>query len=144
VRPRWRLEARIAYDPRRVQSETLVDPPGAYGRFFLVAGTVAGCLTHARPAFEVGPCADAEIGVVRGDGVGVAPATSHTSPWLGVGAGGFLALKANPWLAFSLHIDAIVPLWRPHYVFKSQDTETPIFRAWSVGGRLTAGAELRF
>jgi hypothetical protein len=142
VRTRWRIEARAAYSPRRVQSDVLTSPAGAYGRFSFVVGTLAGCLTFSRSVFEFGPCADAEFGAVPGEGIGATHTTSHTSPWVGVGAGGLLALKATPWLYFPVHADAVIPLWRPRFVF--QNVQAPIFRSWSVGGRLTAGVELRF
>jgi len=142
VRPRWRIEARAAYGPRRVQSESMANPPGSYGRFSFVAGTLVGCMTFSRPWFELGPCADVEFGAVHGEGVGATQTTASTSPWLGVGAGGFLAIQATRWLYFPVHADAVFPLWRPHFVF--ENVQTPIFRSGSVGGRLTAGVELRF
>jgi hypothetical protein len=99
-------------------------------------------MTFSRPLLELGPCADAEFGAVRGEGIGATHTTSHTSPWVGVGAGGLLAIKATQWLYFPVHADAVIPLWRPRFVF--QNVQAPIFRSWSVGGRLTAGVELRF
>lgn len=142
ARLHWRIEARAAYGPRRVQSDTLTDPPGAYGRFSFLAGTLAGCRTFTQPRFELGPCASLELGAVRGQGFGATQTTSHTSPWFGLGAGVFAAIQASAWLYFPMHADAVLPLWRPHYVF--QNVPTPIFQSWSVGLRLTAGVELRF
>jgi hypothetical protein len=138
----WRLELRAAYDPRRVRSSTLADPAGAYGRFSLFTGTLTGCLTFKRPALDYGPCAEAEFGVIRGEGFGVTQTASDPEPWFGLGAGGFVAIKAGRWLYLPLHVDAVVPLYRPDYVF--ENVETRIFRAQLVGGRLTAGVELRF
>ena len=142
VRPRWRGEARATYGLRRVQSDPLADAAGAYGRFSFVAGSLAGCMSFLWPGLEMGPCASAEVGVVRGQGVGASQTTSKPTPWIAVGAGGFLAIRANPWLYFPIHVDAVFPLWRPHYVFSN--VPTPIFQSWFVGGRLTAGVELRF
>ncbi len=142
VRAHWRAEACAAYSPRWVQSETMADPPGAYGRFSFVTGTLEGCMTFARPHLEIGPCASMEFGAVRGQGVGASRTTRSSSPWLGLGVGGLLSIKANGWLYFPIHADAVLPLWRPNYVF--QNVQTPIFQSWPVGGRLTAGVELRF
>jgi len=142
ARPGWRALARVAYGPRQVQSDTLTDPPGAYGRFSFLAGTLAGCLRFVQPRFELGPCASLELGAVRGQGVGATQTTSNTAPWFGLGAGAFVAIRANAWLYFPIHADAVLPVWRPNYVF--QNVPAPIFQAWSVGLRLTAGVELRF
>ena len=142
VRPRWRIEARAVYGFRQVRSETLSNPPDAYGRFSFTAGTLSGCLSFAQPRMEWGPCVGAELGIVRGQGFGASQTTSESSPWFGLGAGAFLAIKAKGWLYFPVHADAVVPLWRPRYVF--QNVPTPIFQSWPVGARLTAGVELRF
>jgi hypothetical protein len=140
--PRWRVEARAAYGPRRVQSGTLADPPGAYGRFSFLAGTLAGCMTFLPSRFELGPCASVEVGALRGQGFRVTQTTSNTSPWFGLGIGGWAAIRANAWLYFPIHADAVFPLWRPNYVF--QNVPTPVFQSWFMGLRLTAGVELRF
>jgi hypothetical protein len=142
ARQRWRIEARGAYGLRQVQSEALSDPPGAFGRFSFVAGTLAGCRTFLGPRIEVGPCASAEVGAVRGQGFGATENTSKNTPWVALGAGGLVLVQANRWLYFPIHADAVIPLWRPSYVFGN--VETPIFRSWIVGARLTAGVELRF
>lgn len=138
----WRMEARVAYSSRWVKSPTMSDPQGAYGRFRLLAATLAGCLISHRSALDWGACVDFESGVVQGEGVGVTMNSAKTTPWLALGAGGFLALRANQWLLFPLHVDAMIPLWRPDFTFHR--VETPIFRAWAVGGRMTAGVEFQF
>jgi len=143
IRPRWRGEARAAYGFRQVQSASLADPSGAYGRFSFLAGTLAGCMTFYLPNLEMGPCASAEVGVVRGQGFRTSRTSSKDAPWIALGAGGWLAIRASPWLYFPIHVDAVFPLWRPRYVFVG-DVSTPIFQSWFVGGRLTAGVELRF
>jgi hypothetical protein len=140
--PLWRIEARVAYSTWWVKSSTMVDPAGAYGRFRLLTAMLAGCLISHRSSFDWGACLDFESGAVQGEGVGVTMDSAKTTPWLGLGAGGFLALRATPWLLFPFHIDAIVPLWRPDFTFEG--VESPIFRARAVGGRMTAGIEFQF
>jgi hypothetical protein len=83
-----------------------------------------------------------EFGSVQGEGVGQLEVASKNTPWFGAGVGGAVIFKATSWLQFPIHADAVVPLWRPNYVFRNADS--PIFRAWPVGGRLTAGVETRF
>jgi hypothetical protein len=141
VRGHWRAELRAAYGLRNVRSDPLVEAGGAYGSFRFFVGTLAGCWMMLGTAVDLGPCAEVELGAVRGEGVGNLQTTSETTPWFGAGAGGALVLKASSWLHFPLHADAVVPLWRPSYVFRY---DSPIFRAWPVGGRLTASVEVQF
>lgn len=142
LRGHWRIELRAAYGPRDVQSDPLADPAGAYGRFRFFAGTLAGCWTMLQSVVDMGPCAEAEIGAMYGEGSHSSQNTSETTPWFGLGAGGVLVIKATPWLHFPLHADAVVPLWRPNFVLRP--TDISIFRARPVGGRLTAGVEMQF
>jgi hypothetical protein len=100
-------------------------------------------MTFPLPSLEMGPCASAEVGDVHGQGFRTSRTSSKDTPWIALGAGGFLAVRASTWLYFPIHVDALFPLWRPHYVFMS-DVPTPIFQSWFVGARLTAGVELRF
>jgi hypothetical protein len=138
----WRVELRGAYGVRTVNSDPLAQASDAYGRFRFIAGTLAGCWVLSWAAVDLGPCADAEFGVVSGEGVGQLEVASENTPWLGLGAGGALVLKATSWLHFPVHADAIVPLSRPNFVFRNVDS--PIFRSWPVGGRLSAGVEVQF
>jgi hypothetical protein len=140
----WRVELRGAYGPRAVPSAALADVPDVYGKFRFFAGTLTGCWLWRGGVVALGPCALAEIGAVHGEGVAADTTTSQTTPWFGLGAGGALVLKATPWLRFPLHVDAVAPLWRPHFVWSSVGANRPIFRSAPMGGRLTAGAELRF
>jgi hypothetical protein len=140
VGPGWRVELRAGYGVRHVSSD---ERAGGHGEFHqIVLATLNGCLTGARGIAEVGACADVESGVVHGTGVGTRDASDEYQPWLAAGAGAFVALRVSRSVAFPIHVDAMVPLWRPTYVFTN--VETPIFRAWAVGARLSAAVELRF
>jgi hypothetical protein len=138
----WRLMARAAVGLRAVDSDPLSGPDGAYGRFRFFTGTLVGCWTHVTRAFDIGPCADVEIGAVRGEGKNTARDHAATVPWFGVGVGTVTVWKANPWLHFPLHLDAVMPIHGPDYVLGPSDT--PLFTTWRVGGRLTIGVELQF
>jgi len=81
-------------------------------------------------------------GVVQGRGVGATTSLDKDQPWFGMGVGAFFAPRVGRHVAFPVHVDAVVPLWRPTYVFTN--VPSPLFRSWSVGGRLTASVELRF
>jgi len=142
VRRQWRAELRATYGLRNLRSDSLAAASGSYGRFRFFAGTLAGCWMMLRSAVDMGTCAEAEFGAVHGEGVGPIEVASQYTPWFGLGAGGVVIVKATSWLHFPLHADAVVPLWRPNFTFRYVDS--PIFRAWPVGGRLTAGVEVQF
>jgi hypothetical protein len=142
VRGHWRAELRGTYGLREVRSDPLADASGAYGSFRFFAGTLVGCWLVSGAVAEWGPCAEAEVGAVRGEGVGQLQVASETTPWFGLGAGGAVIIKATSWLHFPLRAGAVVPLWRPSYVFRNVDS--PIFRAWPVGVRLAVSGEVRF
>jgi len=144
LRGQWRVELRGAYGPRQVPSDALADAPNVHGKFRFFAGTLAGCWLRLGRVVDLGPCAEAEIGAVHGEGAGADRIIAQTTPWFGLGAGGVAVLKATPWLRFPIHLDAVAPLWRPHFVWSNVEANRPIFRAAPVGGRLIAGAELQF
>jgi hypothetical protein len=137
----WRAELRGAYGLRTVNTDPVADTGGAYGSFRFYAGTLLGCWVAAGTAVDFGPCLEAELGAVRGRGVGSIQVSSQGTPWFGLGAGGTVIFKATAWLRFPVHVDAVVPLWRPTYVFRE---DSPIFRSWPLGGRLTVGVEAQF
>jgi len=138
--PGWRVELRAGYGLRHVKSDQLA---GGYGEFHqILLAMLTGCLTRARGVTEVGACLDVESGAVHGRGVGASDASDRYQPWFAAGAGAFVALRAGRYVAFPIHVDAMVPLWRPTYVFNNVDT--PIFRAWPVEARVSLFVELQF
>jgi len=121
----WRLELRAGYGPRQVKSDVLTRPAGAYGEFQAVfVGNLAGCLTASHAALEFGPCLDVEAGVIHGQGVGASTPLERYQPWVGIGAGGLLAVRLGHDVSLPVHLDAVVPLWRPQYVITN--TPTPL------------------
>jgi hypothetical protein len=142
VSGRWRGELRAAYGVREVSSDPLSQASNAYARFRFLSGTLVGCWLVSGATVALGPCAEAEVGIVRGTGTGQLEVASESTPWFGLGAGGTVVFEVTSWLRFPIHAGAVVPLWRPTYVFRNVDS--PIFRAWPLGGRLTLGVEARF
>jgi hypothetical protein len=140
-RAHWRTELRVAYGLRKVASDPLAEPEGAYGKFGFFAATLAGCYTVSRSLLDLGPCAEVEAGLVRGEGVGADHTTSEDEPWLALGAGAILAVKPTRWLRFPVRAEALVPLWRPEFVFLNAG---PIFRSQPLGARLTLAVEVQF
>lgn len=142
VRGGWRGELRFAYGLRGVSSAPLPAADGAHGKFRFYASTLVGCYVVARASVELGPCVAGEVGWVHGEGVDADRPAADNTPWLALGAGGLLAVRATPWLRFPVHVDGMVPLWRPQYVLRIIDA--PVFRSRPVGGRVTIGVEAQF
>ena len=140
---RWlRVELQLYYGLRRVHSEASSELPGAYGEFGFYAAMLRGCWVVSSTMFEVGPCAAIEAGLLRGQGIKVSEPSSETTPWLAMGAGGVMGIKAGTWLRFPVHLDAIAPVLRSGFVFRN--VQSPILRSWRVGVRLAVSAELQF
>jgi hypothetical protein len=142
LRRHFRVELRGAFGAREVRSAGLAVPPGAYGRFRSYSALAAGCWAAVWPAIELGPCANLELGLLHGVGVGASQTATRNAAWFALGAGGMVVVKATPRLHFPVHLDAMVPLLRPNFVFTN--VEGRIFRPWLVGMRLTLGVELQF
>jgi hypothetical protein len=141
---RWRVELRGTYGLRRDQRVTAPSPAPAdsYGRFNFVAAALAGCLNLGRENLAVGPCADAEVGMLSAKGFGVSEGFSTQTLWLALGAGAYAAIPLGPHLSLPLHLDVVAPLLRPEFVFRNVPTR--VFRAPVVGGRISAGIEFHF
>jgi hypothetical protein len=141
---RWRVELRGTYGLRRDQRVTAPSPapPDSYGRFNFAAAALAGCLNLGRENLAVGPCADAELGMLSAKGFGVSEGFPAQTLWLALGAGAYAAIPLGPHLSLPLHLDVVAPLLRPEFVFRNVPTR--VFRAPVVGGRISAGIELHF
>jgi hypothetical protein len=146
ARPPFRVELRGVYGLSNARSDSPDGEPNAHGEFRFHAATLAVCRTWSASFIDWGPCAGMEAGLVRGRGVGASQTSAEDTPWFALGAGGLVAFKLAPWLRLPLRADAMVPLWRPEFVFRNvaSPIDSPIFRSWPVGARLSASAELQF
>jgi hypothetical protein len=139
---RWRLELRGTYGLRRNQASDLPSVAGAYGRFNLATGALAGCYRLGSSGLGFGPCAVVEAGVVSAEGHGASVGFSKHAPWAALGGGGYLSLAMGRHLCGSLEFDVLFPVYRPSYVF--QDLPGVVFQAPAVGLRALAGMGWRF
>lgn len=108
----------------------------------IVLHTVACPLRFPREAaFGVRPCADLDVGVLRGSGVSVNAARGHTAPWMSTG----LQLRAewSPWgqVELGAMIGGVVALTRPRFYFLP---DTTAFQAEPAALRAGASAGLSF
>jgi hypothetical protein len=141
---RWRVELRGTYGLRRDQRVTAPPPAplDSYGRFNFVAAALAGCLNLGRESLAVGPCVDAESGVVSAKGFGASEGFPAQTLWLALGAGAYAAIPLGPHFSLPLHLDVVAPLLRPEFVFKNVPNR--VFQAPVVGARMSSGIEFHF
>jgi len=139
---RWRVELRGTYGLRRDQTVAAAALPGASGQFSFAAAALAACLNFRWGGLALGPCADAELGLVSAKGVGVSESFPAQTLWSALGGGAFAAIPLGPHLSLPLHLDVLAPLQRTEFVLKNVPGR--VFKAPAVGGRLSAGIELHF
>jgi len=142
VGQRWRVELRGTYGLRRDQRAMAAAPAGAYGQFGFTAATLAACFNLGREGPAFGLCADYELGVISARGVGVSESLPARTLWSALGAGAYAAIQLDHHLSLPLHVDVLVPLGRPEFVFKHEPGR--VFQAPAVGARISLGVELHF
>ena len=142
VSRRWRLELRGTYSVRRDQVAHLSTLPDANGRFNILTGALSGCFNLGQAGFAFGPCAIAEAGMVSAKGYGVDTGFTKRAPWVALGGGGYASMPLGHHLEATVHLDVLVPLWRPAYVFAG--TPGAVFQAPAVGGLALASIGWRF
>ena len=140
---RFRLELAGGYflpDSTPPAAVTSAPVTSAVERFTLITGALRGCYLPRLGAFDLGPCALAEVASARGQGISIANPSSGSSAWFAPGAGFFGAWRlAQAWALFG-RADALIPTIRPDF----QVDGTTLHRPGFVTGRLSLGAELRF
>jgi hypothetical protein len=91
---------------------------------------------------EIGPCVEADIGRMSATGVvGVSSPNEGASIWVRAAAGAFANVRATPWLAFGLRVEAGVPLRSPEFQLDSVGT---VYESWQVQAVATWVGEVRF
>lgn len=142
VRAAWRFELQASYGFRRDQSVAAPAPSGAYGTFDYFGGDLGACRIFAGRRVIAGPCADVEVGVLSARGHGVTQGLTGNAPWLGMGAGGYVAVVASHRLSFPLRAGLLLPLTRPEFVIVN--VQGRVYREPPLAARASLGAELCF
>jgi hypothetical protein len=116
----------------------------AGGTFGLVSGTLYACTAFRMAPFEIGPCAQFDIGSIEATGSGVTTTSTGRALWLAAGPGalGVLTLGAGSHWAIPLHLDLLVPLERRDFVI--QHVSGVVFQPPPAAGRATIELEYRF
>jgi hypothetical protein len=115
----------------------------AGGTFGLVSGTMYVCNAFGLGAFEIGPCAQLDVGRIEATGLGVTNNGAGSELWLAAGAGALGVARLDPRGAWTipLHLDVLVPLERPRD-FVIQNVAGVVFHPPPIAGR--AAIELRY
>jgi hypothetical protein len=105
------------------------------------SGAARACLTSSAAWLTVPVCGGLELGVLRGDGFGIASSETSARLWGALVLGPALRLRVAPNFAFWLEADARVTVLRPEFHVRNLDTlYTP---PWG-GSLLSAGLEVDF
>jgi hypothetical protein len=134
-----RLEVSALYEaPQRASADGMPE-----ARALLQLWTVGGrgCWAPAVRKVEFPLCAGAEVGVLRGEGVGLAQPRTARQVWSAAHAGGAVAYAPIRWIALWLGVEGYVAMQTPRFVV---DDVGPIHRGRRGGVRIHAGLEVRF
>lgn len=138
----WRFELQGSYGLRRDQSVAVSSLDNAHGTFNYLGGSAGVCRDLGSRGVSFGPCAEVAFGILSAQGYGVTESIPATTPWLGFGLGGFLAVDAGPHLTFPLHAGLLVPVTRPEFVINH--VQGRVFRGPPLGAYAALGVELHF
>jgi hypothetical protein len=139
VFPRWRFEATGAFWPAR--KARLVGYPDVGGDLSLGTATLRGCPTPRWNRVELPLCVGAELGAMRGDGVGADQAVTQTRLWVAAQLAVAFAWRFTDRLALWTEVQAVLALARPEFVIVGAGR---LHQAAAVAPRAAFGLEVRF
>lgn len=140
----WGLDRlRLELDARRWASQSrALSRSGAGARFSMTSLGGRGCWAALRAhAFELAPCAGADVHLVTADGFGADDNFAPSAAWTTVTGGALGRLSLSSWLALRARVEAFVPLSRPTFVVENDGA---VHRPPSLGAAASFGAELLF
>jgi hypothetical protein len=133
---RLRLGA-LYLTPRAVAIE---QAPGAHMVVQLMATEASACYAWTR-APRLGPCAYAELGLLRARGRGLAQDEDSSSLWLAGGLGMQLSFSLASWLELETELSLGIPLRRAQLATRDLGL---VYRVSAIYGQLQAGLSAHF
>lgn len=133
-----RIEVHAIWEAPQTAHASGVD---AGARLDLWAVGPRGCYAPRWRTLEVPVCAGAEIGSMRGDGIGLSVSRRARATWAAVTGGAALLWVPLRWIAVGGGVDGVVALTRPSFVIDDVGT---VHRPRPAGVRIHAGIEVRF
>jgi hypothetical protein len=120
--------------------EASAERPAKGGTFSLLAGHLRACYRFS-PGIPLAGCAEAELGVLRGQGFGTAADSDRNVLWAAAGPGLEAALPLASWVVLRGGASALLCLRRPEFVLDNVDK---VYRPQLVPIRLALGLLLYF
>lgn len=115
--------------------------PEAGAKLDLFYGSARVCVLPNAGSVAFPICGGADVGVLRGEGFGLAQTSTSTQLFASLVIGPALRLPLSELVHLWLGLDALVPLVRPQYHVRNLDR---LFRPEAIGARVQLGSELRF
>lgn len=107
----------------------------------LLYGSARACVLPNVGSLAFPICAGADVGVMRGQGFGLAETATSAQLFASLVIGPALRVPLTELVHVWLGLDALVPLVRPQYHVRNLDR---LFRPEPIGARVQLGSELRF
>jgi hypothetical protein len=107
----------------------------------LLYGSARACVLPNVGSLAFPICAGADVGVMRGQGFGLADTSTSAQSFASLVLGPALRWPLSELVHVWLGLDALVPLVRPQYHVRNLDR---LFRPEPIGARVQLGSELRF
>jgi hypothetical protein len=133
-----RFELRGAYF---APQSTTFDRSSLGGRFGLITFGVRGCRLWSFGAFDLAPCAGADLDHVTASGFGGTVSRQREADWWGPALGVFSRLHLAKALAIDFAADGVVPLFRRRFVFSDVGE---LQRASAIALEVRVAPEVRF
>ncbi|WP_438010008.1 hypothetical protein WME89_15935 [Sorangium sp. So ce321] len=133
-----RVELSIAYFGAQ---QALIEATTMGGDVWLIAGGLRVCYATRHHAFELGPCAGIEGGVMSAAGFGVAAPGSNRALWLAPQLGALATYALSDGVRIPLAVDALLPLVRDDFVLVGIGS---VHRIPAATLRASLGVEVRF
>ncbi len=136
---RVRIELGCFYMVQRFQHAE--GRPTSGGYIGLTGGAVSGCYVLWRhKAIDAGGCAQIEVGVIHGQGVGLDHMQSGEYLWLATGLSGLLSFELDARVRLAIEPSIMAPWSRPEFVAGGAF----VYRPAEVTGSVRSLIELRF
>jgi hypothetical protein len=116
-----------------------VQLPSVGAQLDLLSGTVRACFTQGASRWTFPICSGFELGVMRGEGFGVATTETASRLWAAAIVGPAVRFSLTRGVALWLEADAVLPLIRPGFHMQNLDT---LYLAPASGWRACVGLEV--